>query len=273
MTICVLLSESLHLFLAALLNYNTRMKNLRLYLLTLLFISMYSAYASSADLNLTHTYNLHAMEEILLSMKSLRQIPSFPNASTEEVVESQEEIPQDIREMFNEMQTFIFGNSGLIELKTYTDSNFFADFKNKTIYISLSDIQKIRNNKKLSNSNDVIRYILTHELSHFVHEISAHPPYSSKDFLTTSGLVSPYAPEEQLMQLSPEESFKSHAEVEIYAALVLKNTNFEGWNSVIQFINSQIQDELENPADKDLTDIIIADFKNRKKWVQEISKR
>ncbi len=254
-------------------NYNVQMKNIRLSIFPMLFIFLFSIYVSSADLNLTHTYNIDAMEEILLRVRGISQIPSFPNVSSEEVVESQENIPQDIHDMFNEIQTLIFGSSDLIELKAYTDTNFFADFKNKTIYISLRDIQKIRNNKTISNPNKVIRYILTHELSHFVHEMTAHPPYSTQDFLTINGLVSPYAPEEQLMLLAPEESFKSHAEVDIYAALVLKNANFKDWNSVIEFIDSQIQDELANSEDKDLSNMVIADFKNRKNWIQEISKR
>jgi hypothetical protein len=153
-------------------------------------------------------------------------------------------------------------------------------------------VQKILKSKSFKNPLDVLRYISAHEVAHYVHEISTHPPYSHEKGTSFHGNASAYQDGftlfvnslndaerkefyhgnsnskvnqdfEQFRMLGTIKSYRAHAEVDMIATVKLKQSGFTSWKDVIQFLENYIDEEkLLAPEEQS-----ILDFENRKRAI------
>jgi len=203
-----------------------------------------------------YDYNIKEMALVLEKMKSYETLPEFANQDSDEIVAIQENLDSEIFDLFYQTQEEIFGKT-LIALKFCADCGIIADFPGKNIYVQPSEIQRILDSKIYADPKNVIKFIFAHEISHFVHEISCHPPFSKKDFVSMNGLSSAY-----VQELSPLAMLQSHSEVDIYAALAMKKNNFSGWSDVFLFYIDEIM-RTDLDEDREAAVLVKADFQNR----------
>lgn len=229
--------------------------------------------ARGNNLDLTYTYDTVKMRQVIGGVYGISEIPEFTGVAKTEDIEVLPDKPDiDLKSLFKNIQKNIFGKDNLIDLKFCKDCGFHADYFSKTIFITPSEVQLILVGSYLANPVDVLTYVLTHELSHFVHEISAHAPYSNKEFTTINGLPSAYISDiNMLMNLRVEDAMRSHAEVDVYASLILKSQGFKSWNDIDAFFVHEINREKAYGIDSESSKWVVADFSNRRRVVKEVS--
>lgn len=194
-----------------------------------------AAAADKIPADLFRDYDLVKMEQTLALVKTRSEVPSVSNQNAMPFSEMQYEAPATIRDLFFGLQKEIFGKV-LISLKFCSDCYFEADIIGKNLYLDPSVLEQILNSKEYNNPLELVKFIFAHELSHFVQELSAHPPYSKVDNWTDSGFPSyffPFKSAEEADAINSDKNFvQSHVEVDIYALLILKKLNFSNWNDV-----------------------------------------
>ena len=235
---------------------------------------------TTANAKPTHTpqelafnYDLKQMENVLEMVKSLSEIPMFANVSSDPEEELQDaKIDPVISELFYQTQKEIFGKN-LIQLRLSVTAGFYAQYSGKIVYVNPASITEILTSKDYRKPLDVIKFIFAHELSHFVNEIASHPPYSASDFVSINGLPSAYSPsprskaEADLM--NTKKMMQSHAEVDVYAALAMKQIGFSGWDDLLRFYDNQIKNAAMD-SDPFNGPFAEADFLNRLENVRKI---
>ncbi len=137
-----------------------------------------------------------------------------------------------------------------------------------------------------------MRYISAHEVAHYVHEISTHPPHSHEVGTSFHGNASAYQDGytrfvnslndvernelyqgnddtkvkqnfEKFLRVEIIKNYRAHAEVDMIAVVKLKQSGFTNWQDVIQFLDNSINEEKLLKQEERST----LDFENRKRAV------
>lgn len=242
------------------------MKHLILY-----FLLITATSAPANDIDLQHSYDLQAMQVVIDSVSGLQSIPVFSGIDRADEVDRIDGEPrEEALALFKKVQKNIIGRDDLIQLKLCESCGFVADYFSKTVFITPGEVDIVLHNKSLKEPQQVLIYIFTHEISHFIHEISAHPPHSEEHFKTINSLTSAYISDASIQKkLKIEDVLKTHAEVDAFASLVLKGNGFSAWDDVFTFLEDEIVRQEKSQDDPYTTQWVVADFSNRKRVISE----
>lgn len=175
-----------------------------------------SAPSSTYADNLNFDYQ--PMRTFLEDLRHKGQLPDR-NTGMSLITQDDESNSLETQELFATLQKSIFGSSDLIKLKSCKTCEALADYDSRIVYVQPSFIQKLQ--KEYGSSAIILnKFILSHELSHFVQEASIGHGKDANASL--NGLPSLFQGE---IALESENlpSHLAHAEVDIYALLILRN--------------------------------------------------
>ncbi len=273
------------------------MKNIFLlkYLFFLCIVT--SSYANDHRINIDELYQEYDYGQSKEALEVIRDYQNIPYIDVEDLQdqnilinsnqETREAVTTSTKDIFYNIQSKFF-NHEMIDLRFCTsECGFSAEYQDSEVLFELKLIKEIMNDERYQNPEDVITYISAHEISHFIHEMTTHPPFSLEDGHSLHNNPSVYQDllsieinnlsEAQQYQLYHTERaqeiideitaknlskyLRTHAEVDMYATLVLIQNDFKGWDDVYLFIENFIKNETEHN--------IVLDFINRKRVIKE----
>lgn len=182
---------------------------------------------------------------------------------------------EPVEKAYNEIQKYFFKNKAVPIEFTKDSVGFSAEYQLGKIAVNVDDALAILNDASYSNPIDVLKYVMAHELGHYVHEIATHDPVTGKAGYTLHGNVSIYTLGEANDAATPvgeqvglvknyrQHYYYSHAEVDVFATTVLTNNNFKGWDDVYKFIDKTVA--LDTKGEFTSTN----DFKGRKNAIKK----
>lgn len=247
---------------------------------------------------LLQNYHYDQVDQILNDIFPLNKIPDATNFMSYEndtvvVLISPQSLPKlkKATEVFYEAQSIFFTNKPITLKYCTKESNcgFSAEYQLKEIHFQTDLVENILINKRYTNPLDVLRYISSHEVAHYVHEISTHMPYSYEQGLSFHGNISSYQDHFTVFINSLNESdrksffdpnskiskdfsraysikgFRTHAEVDMIATVKLMQSGFTNWSDVIKFLDSSIAEE--KSINSEFSKSVILDFENRKRVI------
>jgi len=266
-------------------------------LLSALFVLIFNTEAISSDISLSdlqQNLNFAMISELLINVYGLERLPLGSQFSEE--IEYELINPQDRKDMepvtnlFEDLRSLVFKDVKVELRYCLADCGFSAEYYLGQIHLQIDLIKEIQSDKSYGDPMNVIKYIVMHELSHFVHEISTKPPYANKTGLSINGNISAYNTlyedfylslydnggldsEQNIEKLRRFErdyfikSFRMHSEVDAIATIKLANLGFIGWDDVFMFINKTVNEDL-NSTDENTRSLTV-DMRSRAITIQK----
>lgn len=178
-----------------------------------------------------------------LSAESNQVLPKWDPKSYGEVQYiTKEEVPSEAASLLYRMQERVFGKQ-LLTMETSSDINFAAAFERHSILVNPSLWTTLLESNKIQDARNVLRFILAHELGHYVQAMTALKnktifsvnghiaagitDYEDKDinnylltYLKNLGIKKPK--KQQIHSLGMLLASNSHVEVDIYGYLILR---------------------------------------------------
>lgn len=235
-------------------------------LLTLSILAFSQAKASP-------TTNLNMALQNLRSSNQLPVLVAHPNPS---LLANTESIPEEVNEIFKQIQKFVFGKDSLIALKACNGCQAIADADSMSVYLE-PDFLKTLNTKYGVHSKQIIAFIVAHEISHFSYEyitVSAYNKLSPNgniplltksftDFVDLSKFAT-MSPDKQLAETMKYlvMAGKAHSEIDLLGLLSLKGMDIQASQEAIKYL----QDEVSQRTSEELAQ---TDFELRLKTVTE----
>lgn len=198
------------------------------FVLGLLIIAVsFTTHASASE--------LRAMQTYLNETDFVKQIPArFPKGEAKEA--TQVEIPAAYQEIFDKVQEAAFGSKKLIQLRARADGNASADLESRSVLINVPFMNHFLYNSNLWEPRTGVAFILAHELSHFIQELSVSEK-TGKDVVGLPSLMKLNLdrPGVVLQDFAPY--FSIHAEVDIYALMILRKAGYRKPVEAIQSLH------------------------------------
>lgn len=248
------------------------MTNLRLrFFFVLLFLSTGSSAASAEPLTpesvaphlLTHDYKYNEMAVLLTNVRDLKKLPDL-EAFDEKTQLSGEPVEVELKELYKNVRETIFKNE-LVNLASCSDCHFRADYGSGSIFFRMDSILDLK--KRYHDWKSVLTYILAHETSHLVQYISCHAPYTAQEGVSLNGLSIPCAEQVFPSDKAAEATrhfLHFHAETDTYTAIALSRAGFNTWDPVLSYLEDEAQNYLSTPNGF----VVAADFRNRKRAIE-----
>lgn len=170
-------------------------------------------------------FNIAKMQAHLLRMRGTVNLPLGTQQIMQELPQLFLDQPVDaeVLNIFLQIERFVFGRNGVLQIKNCEGYAFSigTDYNLKTIFVDPSFLEG-RRKKYGTEFRTLIYFVLAHEISHFVAEASI------ENGRTINGYSSVYAPPDiedrdgQLIPTAAMDSALGHAEVDVYALLILR---------------------------------------------------
>lgn len=236
---------------------------------------------NNVDQPIDQTYDYQKMKCITKYSYSLSEFPKGPISEPEEYTPlTSEEIKQEglteVEDMFYDLQKYFFKEKKITIIFANDAEGFSADYSAKEILVGAQDVREILNDTSYKAPLDVVKFILAHEIAHYVHEIATNSPITEKVGYTLNGNISIYTLEELLGLKNPttEESviinnyepyyLYSHSEIDVFAALVLIENDFNGWDDFYTFLDKLVEEnEIEGST------VALLDFEGRRNAIKK----
>jgi hypothetical protein len=203
--------------------------------------------------------SLYKYSEMDLFIKSLWNLEELPNQDTQasQIEAGSESLAQETIDIFRRIQSSLFKRS-LIDLKPCSDCFALADHAAKTIYVQPSYANSLIGRYGGYEGQRLIEFMIAHELSHFVHEISIGPGSEPHRSINGNSFL-----HNVHRNNSEEGGRKSHAEVDAYAFMLMKNSNKSSPLMIIQRWFVDTAEEVKKSGNPDDIDVVVKDLENR----------
>lgn len=192
----------------------------------------------TAHANQRREFDLNAMANFLERTKGIETLPQRNTQAIEEA-SGDVPLPKEISDFFELALKQIFQNPLGIVLKTCGSEQCIglAEYGIKTIYLNPKYFKNLE--VKYGNEASLLtKFIVLHEISHFIHELSV------EGGRTINGHTSHYETDPDLKTNSKmwREVFLSHNEVDAYALLLLKKLNFKKPLVLLKWFDDEIKE-------------------------------
>ncbi len=189
------------------------------------------------------SYNYNAMAAFLKTIKEQNNLPERPVENFQMTV-SPKPLPQDVKDIFMNLELQIFGTQNLVRLQSCSDCEFITDYATKTVFARYEAIAQIKNSYSPAAASLILKFVFAHELSHLVHEASIG---KDRFNLTLNGNISLYGSfifnNNEEAQAALQLIKKSHSEVDAYALVVLRQSLDVIPSALITYSEDAIRDE------------------------------
>lgn len=214
---------------------------------------------------LAYSYKYDEMAVLLSSVKDVKKLPDF-HALDEKTNLSGQPVDADLIALYQNVREAIFKNK-IVDLALCSDCYFRSDYGSSRIFLNMESVLDIK--KRYRDWQNVLAYILAHETSHMVQNMSCYAPYAAHEGITLNGLTIPC-----IEQVFPSEKAADatrdflhfHAETDVYTALALNQAGFNSWESVFSYLENEAQKYQTTPNGF----VVAADFRNRKRAIEKV---
>lgn len=230
---------------------------------TLIIISVTFLSGLSAFSTVSHSYLL-SLEVELRHFISSQNIPKLQVAAPKTITVVSKPLPSEVVETFNQVQGIVFKNAQILNLSACDGCAATADASTMTVYLDPTFLETIKGDYQ-SDSNQIIKLIVAHEISHFIFEFIA---LNSEKGLSPNGNIPlitksffDFTNREKLLKLSMEDQLRevnnytsrvsqSHSEVDAIAILLLRKLGIDVVEQAKRYFSALILKET-GPAKRD----------------------
>lgn len=212
-------------------------------------------------------YKYSAMDIFLKSLKNLEALPSRDTEASH-IEAGSEFLPPETLNVFHRIQNSVFKKS-LIDLKQCADCFALADYAAKSVYVQPSYVNSLILSYGKSEAQLLVEFMVAHELSHFVHELSIGQ--GSEPNLSINGNKSLFVHDNE--NNSADAGRKSHAEIDAYAFMIMRNLNTSSPLKVVRRWFLDTVEEVKKTGNPEDIEVVLKDFENRSKSAELVIKK